>query len=243
MKIIGIIPSRYKSSRFPGKPLVDIKGKSMVQRVYEQCNASQLDEVIVATDDQRIYNHVISWGGRVMMTSPTHESGTDRCAEIAQQIVGDIFINIQGDEPTIDPSSINQLIALMKQAETSIGTLVKSINDTKELFNPNVVKVVLSNRQKALYFSRASIPFNRDIEQDQWLTQNSYFKHIGMYGYQRAALLEIAKLPKGHLETIESLEQLRWLEAGYQIGVAETFHDSVGIDTPEQLSQLIANMS
>ncbi|MBK7431828.1 MAG: 3-deoxy-manno-octulosonate cytidylyltransferase [Bacteroidetes bacterium] len=242
MKIIGIIPARYASTRFPGKPLVDIQGKSMIQRVYEQCiKADKLSSVLIATDDQRIYDHVISFGGKAWMTSHEHQSGTDRCAEIIESGKAgdwDAVINIQGDEPYIHPEQINLLCEVMQEKSVAIGTLVKKIDAQSELFNHNNVKVVLNNKLDAIYFSRSPIPFNRNFPEDEWLKHSTYYKHIGIYGYKTKTLLEISKLAKTNLEVTESLEQLRWIENGYQIKAAVTHLESVSIDTPDDLLKI-----
>lgn len=242
MKIIGIIPARYASTRFPGKPLVDIQGKSMIQRVYEQCiKADKLSSVLIATDDQRIYDHVISFGGKAWMTSHEHQSGTDRCAEIIESGKAgdwDAVINIQGDEPYIHPEQINLLCEVMQEKSVAIGTLVKKIDAQSELFNHNNVKVVLNNKLDAIYFSRSPIPFNRNFPEDEWLKHSTYYKHIGIYGYKTKTLLEISKLAKTNLEVTESLEQLRWIENGYQIKAAVTHLESVAIDTPDDLLKI-----
>lgn len=234
MNTIVIIPARYGSTRFPGKPLVDIQGKPMIQRVYEQVQKAELpDRIIVATDDQRIFDCVKSFGGEVEMTKTDHPSGTDRIAEVAQRINlgGELIVNVQGDEPFIEPDQIDQLINFMKiKKDIFIGTLIKKINNMSLLQNPDVVKVVQDQKQRALYFSRAPIPHNRD-----GISSKHYFKHIGMYAYRRAALLEITQLPEGRLEQLERLEQLRWLEHGWTIGVQETEWESRGIDRPRDL--------
>ena len=244
-KIIGVIPARYASTRFPGKPLVDIKGKSMIQRTYEQCLATKsLNLVVVATDDARIEAHVKAFGGNVFMTRDDHPSGTDRCAEVAENYPDyDYVINIQGDEPFIEPSCIDQLATLLTQDKGfDIATLCKQIDQEEQLFNPNVVKVIFSPTKQAWYFSRSTIPYLRDIPQAEWLRQKKHFKHLGIYGYKTTVLHAVAKLPKGKFEALESLEQLRWLEAGYQIGIDTTTHESIGIDTPEQLTHLLKTL-
>jgi 3-deoxy-manno-octulosonate cytidylyltransferase (CMP-KDO synthetase) len=244
MKTIGIIPARYQSSRFPGKPLADILGKSMIERVYDKCTqANSLDEVYVATDDQRIYDHVLSFGGKVIMTSTTHTNGTERCEEVLEKLNDDtieIIINIQGDEPFISPNQIDLLADLFAQyPETEIGTLIKKIEDYETLFNTNTPKVVFTPRFDALYFSRNTIPYQRDTEKSTWLENHNYFKHIGIYGYTSKALKEIVELEETTLEKTEKLEQLRWLEKGYRIKVAETIHETIGIDTPEDLEKVV----
>lgn len=236
MKILGVIPARFSSTRFPGKPLIDIGGKTMIQRVYEQAlKARCLEKVVVATDDDRIAKVVEEFGGNVIMTSTTHKSGTDRCAEVAKVYRNyDAIINIQGDEPFIHPEQINYVGHCFRDEETQIATLVKKITSNDELFNENVPKVVVGNR-KALYFSRWPIPYIRDIEDDLWLSNHTYFKHIGIYGYKWDVLIKIARMAPSSLETAESLEQLRWLENGYSVTVDETPFESIAIDTPEDL--------
>ncbi len=240
MNTLAVIPSRYASTRFPGKPLVDIAGKSMIQSVYEQVkSADQVDRIIVATDDDRIFNHVKNFGGEVVMTDPNHPSGTDRCAEIARQITDfELVINVQGDEPFIQPTQINDLIIAFQKKEAEdcgIGTMLKKIESEQELFNPNVVKAVKGENNRALYFSRQAIPFLRGFESKEWLENQVYFKHIGMYIFRSTVLQEITKLPIGKLEKAESLEQLRWLENGFSIYTTETKFETFGIDTPEDL--------
>jgi 3-deoxy-manno-octulosonate cytidylyltransferase (CMP-KDO synthetase) len=241
-KIIAIIPARYASTRFPGKPLVEINGKTMIQRVVEQVKKSKLvEEIIVATDDERIFNHVQPFT-KVMMTDENLQSGTDRCAEVLSKLnlpkENTIIINVQGDEPFIQPEQIDRLAAFMLQhTDNQIGTLAKKINDIDKLLNPNIVKVVFSPLQKALYFSRSPIPYVRGKAQQDWLTDTSFYKHIGLYAYQAATLQVIATLPPSTLEKTESLEQLRWLENGFSIGIIETDLETIGIDTPEDLEQ------
>lgn len=239
MKSLGIIPARFESSRFPGKPLVKIGEKTMIQRVYEQCQkASSLTEVIVATDDARIYDHVISFGGNVKMTASNHPSGTDRIAEVASAMEGfDIIVNIQGDEPFIHPKQIEFVIDIFEENENAeIATGVKLIETQSDIFNPNVVKCVFGKNGKALLFSRSPIPFLRNEEKENWSISN-FYKHIGMYAFRRNTLLEITKLPPSRLEKLESLEQLRWLENGFEIFTTELPFDSFGIDTPEDLEK------
>lgn len=237
MRVIGIIPARYASSRFPGKPLVEINGKTMIQRVYEQVSkASSIQEVIVATDDERIYKHVVAFG-KVVMTAEDHQSGTDRCAEVLSKVTGfDIVVNIQGDEPFINPLQIDNVVSLLAENEDfDVATLAKKIDDEVTLFNPNAVKVVFDKKGKALYFSRSPIPHCRGKEQADWLARASFFKHIGMYAFRANKLLTLADLKQSTLELTESLEQLRWLENGYSIGVGLTEFETLGIDTPEDL--------
>lgn len=247
MKILGVIPSRYASTRFPGKPLADILGKSMIQRVYEQAIKSiSLLKVIVATDDNRIYDHVKGFGGCVTMTDTDHPNGTSRCNEVVSRLKSegenyDVVINIQGDEPMINPKQIDKVAALFTNKDVQISTLVKRINNSDELHNPNVVKAVMAANNKALYFSRNAIPFNRDEKAENWLNNSNYFKHLGIYGYLTNVLPEITALSPGKLESIENLEQLRWLENGYNIYVDITEYESIAIDTPEDLSKLVTN--
>lgn len=241
MNIIGIIPARYDSSRFPGKPLIDIGGLSMIQRVYNQAkHAPSLKEVIVATDDQRIYDHVKSFAGNVIMTKKDHQSGTDRCAEVIESVQGfDVAINIQGDEPFIDPQQINLLASCFDNPQTQIATLVRKVETFDELFNENKPKVVISKNGEAIYFSRQAVPFLRGVKQEEWLKQRPYYNHIGIYGYRVDVLREIAKLPYSELEAMEALEQLRWLDNGYKIHTAISNHSNDAIDTPEDLKHLL----
>jgi 3-deoxy-manno-octulosonate cytidylyltransferase (CMP-KDO synthetase) len=240
MKILGIIPARYASTRFPGKPLVDIAGKSMIQRVYEQTKKCiHINEVIVATDDERIFNHVNDFGGVAVMTSADHQSGTDRCAEVAlQHPQYNVIINIQGDEPYIDPEQISKLASCFTNADTQIATLIKKITTEQELFNINSPKVVINKLSEAVYFSRSPLPHIRGQEQQNWLQHFTYFKHIGIYGYRADVLQQVTRLPISSLEKAESLEQLRWIENGYRIKVAETELETYAIDTPEDLLSL-----
>lgn len=241
MKILGVIPARYESSRFPGKPLIDIAGKSMIQRVYEQClKSSSLNKVIVATDDQRIADHISLFGGNVEMTSLKHQSGTDRCAEIARNYPEfDIIVNIQGDEPMIDPSQIDLLCKCFVTPKTSIATLVKIIKSNEELFNENTPKVILNEKKEAVYFSRTAIPFLRGRERDTWLNYFTFFKHIGIYAFRTETLQDLTKLPLSGLETAEALEQLRWIENGHRIQTAITDKESQAVDTPEDLKKIL----
>lgn len=238
-KAIGVIPARYGSSRFEGKPLVDIKGKSMIQRVYEQASkCSSLQSVVVATDDERIESAVKSFGGEVVMTSSDHPSGTDRCAEAVSALGlndDDVVINIQGDEPMIEPELIDRLVSLFDDNGVEIGTLVSDAGPEIGL-DATMIKVVLDEHSNGLYFSRSPIPFHRDREID------GYLKHIGLYGYRYGTLKKLVQLPIGKLEKTESLEQLRWLEAGYQIRTAKVEDNSFSIDTPEDLQRLLKMM-
>jgi len=245
MKIVGIIPARFASSRFPGKPLADIAGISMINRVYLQASkAALLDKVVVATDDKRIYDEVVSHGGAAVMTSENHRSGTERCNEVVEKLAAsgenyDIAINIQGDEPFIEPSQIDGIAAIFKNPEIKIATLVKEIKSNDELFSPNVVKAVLGKDKKALYFSRQPIPFLRGVGQNEWLKKMTFYKHIGIYAYRTDVLAEIVKLPVGKLEEAESLEQLRWLENDFSVYTEETDFESIAVDTPEDLIKII----
>ena len=243
MNFIGIIPARYASTRFPGKPLADMMGKPMIQRVYERV-AGLLDEVVVATDDERIYNAVIDFGGKVIMTSPDHQSGTDRCFEAYTKIQSehpdDVIINIQGDEPFIQASQIELLKACFQDKETQIATLVKPFDaedDFENLFNPNTPKVLLNANQQAIYFSRSVIPYIRGKHHSEWLKTQTFYKHIGLYAYKAEVLKAITSLPQSVLEKAESLEQLRWIENGYRIKVGITHEETIGIDTPEDLEK------
>lgn len=244
MKFIGIIPARYASTRFPRKPLADMKGKYMIQRVYEQAR-KVLDHVCVATDDDRIFNAVQSFGGEVVMTSAQHRSGTDRCFEAYRTLGGheDVVINIQGDEPFIKPEQIESLIACFDSPQIQIATLVRPFEASEgyeALANPNSPKVVLNERHEALYFSRSVIPYLRGVEPAEWLARHTYYKHIGMYGYRADVLGQITCLPQSSLELAESLEQLRWLQNGYTIKVGITTQETIGIDTPADLEKAIA---
>ncbi len=241
MKIIGIIPARYGSTRFPGKPLVDIAGKSMIQRVYEQAQQSAcLTEVVVATDDHRIEQHVKMFGGQVVMTQTTHQSGTDRCYEAVGLIPSkpDIVINIQGDEPFIHPLQIDAVASCFTASGVQLATLVKKITTTEDLFNVNIPKVVINKNKEAIYFSRQTLPHVRGKEQPDWLSAASFYKHIGIYAYHTSVLAELTLLPPSLLETTEGLEQLRWIENGYKIKVEVTDYESVAIDVPEDLKKL-----
>lgn len=245
MKILGVIPARYASSRFPGKPLIQIKGKSMIQRVYEKTQQCKLlTDMVVATDDERIYEHVIDFGGKAVMTSTEHQSGTDRCLEALRknQSDFDVVINIQGDEPFIDPSQITDLINCFEDKATDIATLVKKVHQIDELDNPSMVKVVINNRDQAMYFSRSIIPYIHEVPREEWTEQYDFYEHVGIYGYTSKALEKITKLPISSYEVLEKLEQLRWLENGFTIKVAYTNVDSEPIDTPEDLERILSKM-
>ena len=244
MKILGIIPARFASTRFPGKPLTLINGKTMIQRVYEQSlKAESLTDIVVATDDQRIYDAVIAFGGNVMLTSSEHNSGTDRCYEIVEKIGSqyDAAVNIQGDEPFINPEQINHIASLISTEKSQIASLCKPIKDEDELFDENVVKVVFDKNDKALYFSRQTIPFLRKAEKNEksWMEQRTFYKHIGIYAYKVDVLKEIAKLPQSGLELSECLEQLRWIENSYEIKMGITEFESYSIDTPQDVEKCL----
>jgi len=246
MNILGIIPARYASTRFPGKALCIIDGKSMIQRVYEQAKqCDQLTRILVATDHEMIESHVKGFGGDVVMTSEDHQSGTERCAE-AIDIVDrdasgngtDIVINIQGDEPFINPRQIAEVISCFDNTSTGIATLARKINAQEDIFNPNVVKVVFDDNHIVLYFSRSAIPAIRDAEPGTWLGHGTFYKHIGIYGYRTAVLKQLVELPATSLEKSESLEQLRWLQHGFSVSIRETSFRSISIDTPADLQKL-----
>jgi len=237
LKIIGIIPARFASTRFPGKPLADIAGTSMVQRVYNKAEqAESLSKVMVATEDRKVFDHVKGFGGNVIMTSPDHRSGTDRCYEALRRDgkFYDFVINIQGDEPFISPKQIDVLAGSLSH-KVELATLVKRIGSPKDLRNPNVVKVILNYRKEAIAFSRSPIPFIRDFPEKDWIQHHTFYKHIGIYAYRSDILDSITKLKPSVLEKAESLEQLRWIENAYSIKVTETALESKGIDTPEDL--------
>ena len=243
METLILIPSRYASTRFPGKPLALIKNKPMVQYVFEAASKVEAN-VYIATDDDRIFNAVEKFGGKAVMTSCSHPSGTDRCYEAYQKIshkLGkefDIVVNVQGDEPFITPEQIQSLIGCFEDEEVQIATLAKKIENIETLQDINKVKVVFGRDDFALYFSRFPLPFCRGKEQSEWLKSHDYFKHVGMYAYRPKVLKEITLLKQGELEKQESLEQLRWLESGYRIKVKITEHESIGVDTPEDLRRL-----
>ena len=236
MKFVGIIPARYASSRFPGKPLAILGGKPVIQRVYEQVN-KLLDNVYVATDDQRIYDCVKNFGGKVVMTKNNHKSGTDRIEEAIEKIGGDwdVVVNIQGDEPFIQKEQILSLCECFKDPNTQIATLGKPFTTMDAVTNPNSPKIVLDNQNFAMYFSRSIIPYIRGKQTNEWINSYNYIKHLGIYAYRKDILQEITKLPQSSLEIAESLEQLRWLQNGYKIKVGITEIETVGIDTPDDL--------
>ncbi len=244
LKVLGVIPARYASSRFPGKPLADIFGKTMIRRVYEQAlQCTLLSSLTVATDHDGIYDHVNGFGGKAMMTAGFHTSGTERCCEVLARLSEsgeqyDYVVNIQGDEPFLDPGQIESLIKGMASGSPPIGTLIKKISDVGELFDPNVVKVVTDRSGYALTFSRAAIPHVRGAEPSGWMSLASFFKHIGIYGYRAGVLREIVNLPPSALEKAESLEQLRWIENGYRVQTYLTEKESVSIDVPSDLLKI-----
>lgn len=242
MNILGIIPARYGSTRFEGKPLALINGKMMVQRVYEQSKkADRLSDVAVATDDQRIFDAVTAFGGKAVMTSSSHKSGTDRCREVVEKIGSgfDAVINIQGDEPYINPLQINQIAELISDEDTQIASLCKPIHDLDELLSHNAVKVVIDKNGKALYFSRYTIPFQRnENDTSKWMDLWTYYRHVGIYAYKSLVLKEISALPQSGLELSESLEQLRWLENGYSVRMGVTEFESYSVDVPDDIRKI-----
>lgn len=243
MKVTGIIPARYASTRFPGKPLVDLAGKSMLQRVYERCLLStSLTDIIIATDDDRIFEHAKTFTERVCMTSEDHPSGTDRCAEVVMNMDfdADIIVNIQGDEPLINPHQIDLLVRCFNDPQTQIATLIKKITDENVLFNPNTPKVILDEHDFAIYFSRETIPHLRNIDKNEWLEHHTFYQHIGIYAYQTQVLQDITKLPQSALEKAESLEQLRWISNQYKIKTAITTEETIAIDSPEDVHRVIS---
>jgi len=250
MSAIVVIPARYASTRFPGKPLALLKGIPLIQYVYQNSlNARLASEVIVATDSETIFETVMSFGGKAVMTSPDHQSGTDRIAEVAAAMSCDIMVNVQGDEPLIRPEMIDAVISLLDDNRASLGTLAIPIRDSREIFDPNVVKVVFDAEGFAWYFSRAPIPYHRDewtsaLAQSKELRAKSdfvvrdCFKHVGIYSYRRDVLLRLSALPQSRLENIEKLEQLRALENGFRIKVRETLFETIGVDTPQDLERV-----
>ncbi len=249
MNILGVIPARWASVRFPGKPLIKIGDKSMIHRVYEQsCKA--LEHVVVATDDDRIVEAVKSFGGKVVKTSDKHRSGTDRCMEALlnyekeSNIKFDIVVNIQGDEPFIQPKQISDVVdCFADNKKVEIATLIKKITDNEALFNPNNPKVIVNINKEAIYFSRATIPYIVDVDKSEWLNKYTFYEHLGLYTYTVDALKKITNLESSPLETTESLEQNRWIENGFKIAVAETDKANISIDTPEDLQQILDNLN
>ncbi len=248
MKILGVIPARYSSTRFPGKPLVQILGKTMIQRVYE-ASSRVLDNVVVATDDERIFNEVEKFKGHVVMTSVHHKSGTDRIVEAMEKISHssnfqpEVIINIQGDEPLLKAEHLNKICKCFSHPSVEIATLAKPIRTDEELFNPNYPKVVISKHSEALYFSRSVIPFLRNSAKKDWHSLHNYYKHIGIYGYRADILKEISILDVSGLEKAESLEQLRWLEHGFRIQVELTQIETPSVDTPQDLEKILEKFS
>lgn len=244
MRILGVIPARYESTRFPGKVLADIHGKSMVHRVYEQAmKSTHLDKVIIATEDEKVVDHVAAFGGVSMLTKPDHASGTDRCFEVlqSQSEAYDYVVNIQGDEPFIDPKQIDELAGLL-DGDVELATLIKKITTNDELFNLGEVKTVFNKKMEALYFSRQPIPYYRNAAELDWLQEQDYYKHIGIYAYRADILERISNLAVSDLEKAESLEQLRWLENGLKIKLAFTEFESICIDTREDLEKVLATL-
>jgi 3-deoxy-manno-octulosonate cytidylyltransferase (CMP-KDO synthetase) len=240
--IVGIIPARYASTRFPGKPLIDIEGKTMLQRVYEQASKSKsLSKVVVATDDERIFNHVKDFGGEVVMTAEHHPSGTDRCMDALLQLKEkfNYVINIQGDEPFIEPEQIDELAAVLKDGTTELATQMIAVDNYEILFDKGEVKIVLNTNNEALYFSRMVIPFIKGVDEKEWHLHHSYYRHVGMYAYRKDILEKITQLPVSLLEKAESLEQLRWIENGFKIKCVVTKYDSHCIDTPEDVEKVL----
>ena len=242
LKFAGIIPARYESARFPGKPLVMLGNKPMIQRVYDQASKT-LEMVWVATDDRRIFDAVSQFGGKAIMTSPVHLSGTDRCAEAVIKITAetgkkiDVVINIQGDEPFIKPEQITLLMKCFSDESVKLATLVRKVDPGEDIFNPNQPKVILDSKGDAIYFSRAAIPYLRDFEKSDWSGKHNYYKHLGLYAYRTETLKKITLLSRSSLEISESLEQNRWIENGYRIRTAVTTWESIGIDTPDDLER------
>ena len=240
--IVGIIPARYASTRFPGKPLIDIQGKTMIHRVYEQALKSKhLDKVIVATDDERIFNHVKDFGGEAVITAEHHPSGTDRCWDALQQLKGNFqyVINIQGDEPFIQPEQIDELAAILKDGTVELATQMILVDNHEILFDKGEVKIVLNTNKEALYFSRMVIPFIKGVDEKDWHLHHDYYRHVGMYAYRKDILEKITKVPVSSLEKSESLEQLRWLENGFKIKCVTTKYESHCIDTPEDVEKVL----
>lgn len=240
--IVGIIPARYASTRFPGKPLINIMGKSMLQRVYEQAaKSTTLSKVVVATDDERIFDHVLSFGGEAVMTAADHPSGTDRCYDALQQLEGDFqyVINIQGDEPFIEPQQIDELATVLTDGTTELATQMIAVDSYEILFDKGEVKIVLNENNEALYFSRMVIPFIKGVDEKEWHTRHRYYRHVGMYAYRKDILAQITRLPVSSLEQAESLEQLRWVQNGFSVKCVTTKYESHCIDTPEDVEKVL----
>jgi 3-deoxy-manno-octulosonate cytidylyltransferase (CMP-KDO synthetase) len=245
MKFLGIIPARFASTRFPGKPLADLGGKPLIQWVYENAR-KEIQNLIVATDHKDIYKAVKDFGGRSLMTSPDHPSGTDRCFEVARVLADageryDVILNIQGDEPFVNPQDLQLLKGLFEDGNIEIATLATPLKDSEDLFDPNIVKMVCDANGTALYFSRQALPYQRNAAKDDWISEYGYLKHLGIYAYRYDTLAKISKLEPSSLEKAESLEQLRWLESGFRIRAGIVYQNSIGIDTPEDL-ELARNM-
>jgi 3-deoxy-manno-octulosonate cytidylyltransferase (CMP-KDO synthetase) len=244
--IVGIIPARYASTRFPGKPLIDIEGKTMLQRVYEQASKSKLlSKIIVATDDEKIFNHVKSFGGDVVMTASHHPSGTDRCMDALSQLKEDFkyVVNIQGDEPFIEPEQIDELAAVLNDGTIELATQMIAVDRYEILFDKGEVKIVLNTNNEALYFSRMVIPFIKGVDEKEWYKHHQYYRHVGMYAYRKDILQKITQLPVSSLENAESLEQLRWIENGFTIKCVVTKYESHCIDTPEDVEKVLKLMN
>lgn len=240
--IVGIIPARYASTRFPGKPMADLLGKTMIQRVYEQANQSKyLEQVVVATDDERIFRHVESFGGNVVLTASEHPSGTDRCLEALHKLKGSYqyVINIQGDEPLISSEQIDELAITVQDGAAELATQMIKVTNPELLFDPSEVKIVVNDRMEALYFSRMTIPYLKGWPENEWHLHHTYYRHAGMYAYRTDILEKISKLPVSPLESAESLEQLRWLEHGFKIKCIITDHESLCVDAPEDIEAII----
>lgn len=239
MRVVAVIPARYASQRLPAKPLADICGKPMVQRVYERAaQARRVDELLVATDDARIEAAVRSFGGNAMVTPASLQSGTDRIAFAAKELDADIVVNVQGDEPLIEPAMIDEAVAVVADTDALVGTIVKRIESQAELFNPNIVKVALGANGRCLYFSRSPIPYGRDLPHEEWLRHHTFYKHFGIYVFRREMLLRFPKMDPTPLERAEKLEQLRILEHGIAITAAVTAYDCIPVDTAEDLERV-----
>jgi 3-deoxy-manno-octulosonate cytidylyltransferase (CMP-KDO synthetase) len=240
--IVAIIPARYASTRFPGKPLIDILGKPMIQRVYEQvAQCKTIDRVVVATDDKRIFDRVEAFGGEALMTAADHPSGTDRCWEAFRQLKENFqyIINVQGDEPFIDPGQVDELGNVLNNEEVELATQMIAVDDHEVLFDRGEVKIVLNENNEALYFSRMVIPYIKGVEEKNWHEHHTYYRHVGMYAYRADVLKKLTALPVSSLEKAESLEQLRWLQNGFRIRCVLTKYDSHCIDTPEDVNKVL----
>ena len=240
MKVLGIIPARFNSSRFPGKPLATIGGKPMIIHVLERASlCKEISRLIVATDNPIIMDTVIKHGYEAMLTAESHPSGTDRCAEILSKIEDepDICINIQGDEPFLDPDQLSALISCFKNSDCQISTLKHRINNQEELFSPDAVKVITDKNGKALYFSRSPLPYLRDQNEESWLSKQDYYRHIGLYGFKAEILKKVSKIEESSLEKAEKLEQLRWMENGFSVFVATSDKPNIAVDTPHDLKK------